>query len=110
MTHTDHAPLQLHPNQHVWYRSPRGPIMRGTVWNPKPIFGIMHEARYEIRLLRQGKPSQVKVIPAAWIRRGEAERCRQEEVRCMAEAETDEGALLGARDWAKERKVIQGGS
>ena len=71
MIHTDHAPLTLQQDQRIAYVSPTGSRVEGIVWNPKPIYGIMHEARYEVRVYRKGKPGPVKIIPASWIRKGQ---------------------------------------
>ena len=42
------------------------------------------------------------------MRAAEIRRCNEEIARCNADIATDIGALIGAADWTKEKKLLEG--
>lgn len=105
------TPPTFAPDQHIWYVSGRD-VRAGTFMSIRWEQGrTMAHGRWKVTLRRTGddlKPSE-RVPITVTLRRvldGEAIRCRQEMARCEAEIATDEGALLGLRDWGQELKLL----
>lgn len=90
------------PGQHVWY------IVRGQRCEGRIVRQDKRgeSAKQRHWLIKRPRGHEV-AIPESWIIAGEIERCNVEEARARREADTDEWALLGARDWAKEREVLR---
>lgn len=90
--------MTLHPGQTVWYRTQTGKIKTGVATGHivREFSDIRHELRVNGKLL---------LIRRKEIRDGEIERCRREERLCLADAKHNVFALLGARDWRREREI-----
>lgn len=98
--------MTLHPNQFVHYTGPNGETHTGTVVRLVPPHRCS-KAKQETWEIRRTRDGRVKAIKEGAIRRGEEMRCDAEHVRCMAEIGRNEGALIGAADWALERKEVE---
>ena len=101
--------MTLHAGQHVWFMRGRRLDKCGVVVTGELVRSSV-EARVQLRVtpLRADQGKTLILVRLACIRHGEAMRCRQEMERCSREIATDEGALLGMRDWSQELKIVEG--
>jgi hypothetical protein len=93
--------LNLRPGRHVWFVGMDGKAHQGT---------ITHRVDYmcgDQAYIVQISNTSAILVNTGQIRAGEIRRCEFEMARAQAEIATDEGALLGYRDWKQEKELLE---
>jgi len=94
-------PLDLRPGQSVWCLDIDGNVHQCTI--VRPVSWPCGEQCYAVRW----PDGRILYAETELIRQGEIRRCEVEMARAQAEIATDEGALLGYRDWKQEKELLE---